>query len=1176
MIEDIASTYHEVSTVSTTGHPHFIHTSTGSAATADVAGEWHEIDGERSYRISHADRIPVFLMSIVSASDHWMFIASNGGITAGRRNADNALFPYETEDKVAAHRSINGGVSVVRLRDGDRPAVWEPFADARARRYRVDRHLSKNAAGTALILEEINRDLRLRFSVRWETGERFGFIRSCELENLGRDDREIHLLDGMQNLLPPGATQKLQTEMSSLLDAYKRNELDAASGLGIFSLSATLTDRAEPSESLRATLAWQTGLEPDATLLSARQLPAFFAGDDPDTEEDLRGAAGSYIVTSRVRLSAASTLRWRVVAEVNQDGAAVNDLCELLGRTPTDQLNHMLDADIAANRDALYRRIAATDGLQTGADEPTVAHHLANVMFNIMRGGLPADGYRIQRDDLIEFVGTRNREVRRSCAEWLYSLPEQLSLPDLHSRVSEHASADLRRICLEYLPLTFSRRHGDPSRPWNRFSIDLRQEDGRQRLSYQGNWRDIFQNWEPLVLSFPSLNPGVIATFLNATTIDGYNPYRVTRDGIEWEVPEPDNPWSNIGYWNDHQIIYLLKLLEHEEAQCPGRLRAGKGEHRYASARVPYRIRPYEQILSDWYNTIEFDESLHRPIMEEETRIGSDARLHRDESGSVVHISLLEKLLVLLLAKLTNLVPGGGIWMNTQRPEWNDANNALAGKGLSVVTTAYLYRYVAFMRRSLVGDSDAPVACTPALVELLEGTLEVLRASPAGADRPADDRERRRFMDAMGEVATRYRARAYRDGVTVPDRQLSPEAVSELLDLSTVHLEQTLWAGLRPDGLYDAYNVLSVAEGRASVERLYPMLEGQVAIISSGLLDGEQTLDLLRAMRASALYREDQHSYMLYPQRHLVGFREKNSVPSRTAQGIGLVTLMLEREDRRLLTPDTGGTLHFNGNFRNAADLDRLLGELAQEQTYAEAVREDRDRIHELFEDIFNHRSFTGRSGTFFAFEGLGSIYWHMVSKLMLAVQEQYQATQSEQLAAAYHDIRSGLGFNKQPADYGAFPTDPYSHTPWGSGARQPGMTGQVKEEILTRWGELGVTVVGGCIGFQPRLLPRGEFSGSARIHRYLDLNGGWKRLELPAESLAFSYCQTPVVYTLSDHPELTVTMEDGGTRRVAGSRLDRETSETILRRSGKVSMVSVSVPARTVGAGTRLQDAGE
>ena len=57
------------------------------------------------------------------------------------------------------------------------------------------------------------------------------------------------------------------------------------------------------------------------------------------------------------------------------------------------------------------------------------------------------------------------------------------------------------RLVLDYLPLTFSRRHGDPSRPWNKFSIRVRDAAGRRVVSYQGNWRDIFQNWEALVPS---------------------------------------------------------------------------------------------------------------------------------------------------------------------------------------------------------------------------------------------------------------------------------------------------------------------------------------------------------------------------------------------------------------------------------------------------------------------------------------------------------------------------------------------------------------------------------------------------------------------------------------------------------------------------------------------------
>jgi hypothetical protein len=78
-------------------------------------------------------------------------------------------------------------------------------------------------------------------------------------------------------------------------------------------------------------------------------------------------------------------------------------------------------------------------------------------------------------------------------------------------------------------------------------------------------------------------------------------------------------------------------------------------------------------------------------------------------------------------------------------------------------------------------------------------------------------------------------------------------------------------------------------------------------------------------------------------------------------------------------------------------------------------------------------------------------------------------------LVAHYRRVRDGLGWRKTPAEYGAFPADPYSHTPAEGGAQQPGMTGQVKEEILARWGELGLRFEAGQIRFDPVLLDAAE-----------------------------------------------------------------------------------------------------
>ena len=94
---------------------------------------------------------------------------------------------------------------------------------------------------------------------------------------------------------------------------------------------------------------------------------------------------------------------------------------------------------------------------------------------------------------------------------------------------------------------------------------------------------------------------------------------------------------------------------------------------------------------------------------------------------------------------------------------------------------------------------------------------------------------------------------------------------------------------------------------------------------------------------------------------------------------------------------------------------------------YKQLVKKDQSLVEEMFEDIFNHKQFTGRSGGMYAYEGLGSIYWHMVSKLLLATLENFQKAVAEnvdsvvigRLADCYFNIRAGIGFNKDPQNYG-------------------------------------------------------------------------------------------------------------------------------------------------------------
>jgi hypothetical protein len=667
------------------------------------------------------------------------------------------------------------------------------------------------------------------------------------------------------------------------------------------------------------------------------------------------------------------------------------------------------------------------------------------------------------------------------------------------------------------------------------------------------------------------LKKEMIATFLHATTADAYNPYRVTRDGVEWEVPEPSNPWSNIGYWSDHQIIYLQKLLEVSATFRPGELESLLERKVFSHANVPYRIRPYEAMLENPYDTIVFDWERHQRLAEAVEAKGTDGRLLTGPEGGVFHVTMAEKLLVLLLVKLANLVPEGGIWMNTQRPEWNDANNALVGKGLSVVTACYLYRFVAFLQELL--ENRTTFVLTREVKTFFDAVHAGLRAHESCLTGAFDDRERRAFMDDLGNAGSAYRESLYEAGFSGETVELDGSSLGHFLDLAQYYLEHTLRANRREDALFHAYNLLSLEGEGASIRQLYEMLEGQVAILSSGLLSGRESLDLLTSLRRSRLYRGDQQSYLLYPDRDLPGFLSKNRIPSERVRGSALLSALLERGDTALVARDKNGDYHFNGAFRNAKSVRRALDDLGRQQALTGLVATEGDDIVAMFEQLFDHASFTGRSGTFFAYEGLGSIYWHMVSKLLLAVQETYQraleagesSTLLGALKAAYYEVRSGLGFNKTPAEYGAFPADPYSHTPAHAGAQQPGMTGQVKEDILARLGELGVEVRGGRLGFAPSLLRRAEFLDEAVSPTVRGLSGPVV-LRLEPGSLAFTFCQVPVVYHLSGPPaQVTVTRSDGSLSAFEGSTLDAATSREVFERTGAVTRIDVTVPSSPV-----------
>ncbi|MGB5430217.1 hypothetical protein, partial [Eudoraea sp.] len=1057
--------------------------------------------------------------------------------------------------------------TILQIHADGKTHLWEPFSDRYSGIYKTQRNLYKNFYGNKIVFEEINQDLGLTFRYQWCSSDEYGFVKKSTLVNDTSNEIQVTVLDGIQNIIPYGVTSDLQNRQSNLVDAYKKSELEAEVGIGVFALSAIIVDKAEPSEALKATIAWSAGIENAKYLVSSLQLDRFRRGKEIEQEVDIKAEKGAYFLCADLTLEPDSDKTWMIVANVNQSMVNISKISELI-KKKTNVID-IIQEDIELGSKHLLELNGASDGMQLTADTLRDTRHFSNTLFNIMRGGIFDDGYQIEKWDFVKYIENANKKVFKKKEDLLKNLPEVFTLGHLKALAEKDEDKNFKRIAIEYMPLKFSRRHGDPSRPWNRFSINTTNElDGSKILDYEGNWRDIFQNWEALAHSYPEFIESMIHKFLNATTFDGYNPYRVTKDGFDWEIIEPDDPWSYIGYWGDHQIIYLLKFLEFIEDYYPNKLATYFKQNIFVYANVPYKIKSYSDILVNPKDTIEFDHESDERIAQKRTELGADGALLRDKNYFIYKVNLVEKLLVTVLAKVSNFIPEGGIWMNTQRPEWNDANNALVGNGVSMVTLYYLRRFLNFFEGVVKNMSDEDNEVSKELAEFFNKVLSTLNKNEKILSGKVSDKDRKTVLDGLGNAGSDYRTGIYANGFSSDKDTITKNDLIRFLEISKKYLDHSIDANKRDDNLFHSYNIMTIENNsEVSISYLPEMLEGQVAVLSSGYISGEASLELLDALKSSALFRPDQYSYILYPDKELPRFDVKNNIPSKKVEASALLKRLLSNGNNQIVVKDVQGNYHFNGTFNNAKSLKDALSQLPGEQ-YGALVEEDKDLLLETFEEIFDHKSFTGRSGTFFGYEGLGSIYWHMVSKLLLSVQETcllaIENKENEviigKLLDHYYEINEGIGVHKSPELYGAFPTDPYSHTPATKGAQQPGMTGQVKEDILSRFGELGVFVRDGKLMFNPRLLRKEEFLNKAKKFTFTDINKEIKEIELEKGSLCFTYCQIPIIYKLAEKQGLKIVFNGDAILEYDHLNLDLATSKKVFERTGEITQIIVSI----------------
>lgn len=1120
--------------------------------TSLTKGLFTEIKGEQFYKIENYDQMENFFMTITSSTDVWNTLWSKGGITAGRIDCDHAIFPYYTADKVADGKDFTGSYTGILAEKAGETYIWQPFTDESKNNYKIIRNLYKNTSGSKVYFEEVNEDLGLIFRYGWTSGDKFGLIKHSSIYNINGETAKIQILDGCRNILPACADANFQNVKSVLLDAYKKTDYDEKSGLTVFSLSSVPTDKAEPSEGLYANVSW-FNIE-GKVITDDKNIKNFLLGKEIKESKVLKGGRPACLIYKALEINSSADFEWYQIFDTSlKTGQVIKLKNELSGGTDfTDSIKK----DIEENVKVLEQFIQEADGIQNTGDITASVHHKANVLFNIMRGGIFADNGNMYIEDFIKFVKERNNAYVSAVEKMIAELRElgQVTYQQLQETVDKCGNLQIKRIFLEYLPLIFSRRHGDPSRPWNRFSIKITDEKKNRIFNYEGNWRDIFQNWEALCMSYPVYTKNIIAKFLNAMTIDGFNPYRISREGVDWEILDPTDPWSNIGYWNDHQVIYLQKMLELQDKLNPDLLDKWLNTKLFSTANIPYRLKAYEEILKNPRSTVLFEKELSNKMIAESVIYGTDCKLWHTTENEIAEVelsSMFTKLVQVILAKLANFIPGGGIWMNTQRPEWNDANNALAGYGLSMVTLYYLYRMISFFQQMIKKSAAEYFELPEETADFLKKMFKLYKETEPAQIQKWNDKDsckkRKTFVDNEEHFFQVQRESLYKNGHSKKEEKLRKTEILEGFENIIKHLEATIDTNKRPDGLYHAYNILHLEEDSMSVSGLTLMLEGQVAVLSSGYLCAEEVAEMTKILKNSSLYSKDRNTYILYPDKELPLFWDKNNFCFENIKNIPAVKKMVNSGCSKIFVydeenPSDKTICHFNSDFRNVDFMRSAFNEI-REKSPELLTADDEKAFESVYENIFNHQSFTGRSGTFYAYEGLGSVYWHMVAKLLVAVQEYiplaHDRVIKDKLVEAYYSIRSGIGFNKTPSEYGAFPTDPYSHTPSGQGAKQPGMTGQVKEEIITRWGELGIELNKGKIVFNPEYLQEKE---------YKDGNLSFTRFGIP-----FTYEKS------GNSSSIRVMFADGKEENISGNILPESIAVKLFTRSGDIESVKVN-----------------
>jgi hypothetical protein len=214
------------------------------------------------------------------------------------------------------------------------------------------------------------------------------------------------------------------------------------------------------------------------------------------------------------------------------------------------------------------------------------------------------------------------------------------------------------------------------------------------------------------------------------------------------------------------------------------------------------------------------------------------------------------------------------------------------------------------------------------------------------------DEQRRYFTDVLGKAGRLTETLCTHNPFREINSQLHHLELANFADVALEYMDQSIQANKREDGLYHSYNLIKFTGNGVSIRYLYEMLEGQVAVLSAGSLSVKEAHNVFDSLKQSKLFREDQYSYILYPDRQLPRFTEKNNIPDSKVKASKLLSQLVNQGDSSVVSADSNGHYHFNSAFRNADMLAEALDELSV-GPFAELLASEKAMVLDIYEEMF-------------------------------------------------------------------------------------------------------------------------------------------------------------------------------------------------------------------------------